>query len=155
MLQPEEISTVVSARARLDSDVLARFCLSYWLFNNAEIASRISKHSSEKFFSYCYREYRTQPRGTEPTHFRGVTGLRILNRLEDVSHGRAEWIVGFIFGATNDAKSRVAIGAALPFLELHARVLSLYDLGMPMSAKVGRLGERILNYKISWSGYDS
>ena len=142
---------VMLARARLDKDVLARFCLAYWLFYHVGVAARIAQRPSKKFFSTCRREYRTCPRGTERRHFRGKKGLDAINELERLSHGEPEWVVNFIFGAANDKKSRTAIDARMPFSKVRDRVLSLPQFGPWMAFKVADMGERVLGYKIDFS----
>lgn len=145
---------VMLARARLDREVLARFCLAYWLFYHVGVAARIAQRPSKKFFSTCRREYRTCPRGTERRHFRGKKGLEAINQLEEMSHGKPEWIVWFIYGDHTNAKARKVIGQAMPFSTVRDRVLSLPQFGPWMAFKVADMGERVLGYKIDFSDCD-
>lgn len=142
---------VMLARARLDKEVLARFCLAYWLFYHVGVAAQIAQRPSDKFFRECLKQYRVCPRGTERRHFRGVKGLECINHLEKISHNRPEWIVGFIFGNEHDKKSRTAIGSQMPFSAVRDRVLSLPQFGPWMAFKIADMGERVLGYKIDFS----
>lgn len=55
-----------------DESLLARWCLAYWMFYHAGVASKIAEAESGRFWDLCMgAEDKKWPRGTERRHFRG------------------------------------------------------------------------------------
>lgn len=67
----------------LDAPTTARWCLAYWMFYHAGVASRIAEHDGESFWAHVWAaQVNKWPRGTERRHFRGANADNAIRYLE-------------------------------------------------------------------------
>lgn len=65
-------------------DATARWCLAYWMFYHAGVASRIAEQEGESFWAMVWAaQVNKWPRGTERRHFRGANADNAIKYLEE------------------------------------------------------------------------
>jgi hypothetical protein len=141
---------VMLTNSGLHKDVLARWCLAYWMFYHCGVASKIAAQPSKEFFNKALELFDSGcPRGTERRHFRGAKARKAIRELRKLSDNHPEWIVGFVFGEINNQKARVTrTDRRMSFTDVSRRVLELPQFGPWMAFKVADMGERVLGYDV-------
>jgi len=90
---------VMLSRSELDRDQLRRWCLGYWMFYHAGVASALSEaRDGQAFWATVQRAQDLKwPRGTERRHFKGAQSQRAIDELR-VRHPDPSEAVQFVEG---------------------------------------------------------
>lgn len=82
-----------------DPDTTARWCLAFWMFYHAGVASAIAEHSGEAFWETVWKAQNDKwPRGTERRHFKAKnsqTSIAYLQGRFPMPEDAIGWLAGY------------------------------------------------------------
>jgi hypothetical protein len=129
---------VMLARSGLDRPALARWCLAYWCYYHAGVASRVA--DAPDFWGAMARADREKwPRGAERRHFRGAAAAAALDAL-----------------ARRFPRPEAAVASlpAGPAPAVMAAVRGWRGFGPCSAIKVADMLDRVLGVPVDWWGTD-
>ncbi len=143
MFVTHDLDPVYSALAMtsMPDDMLKRWCLAYWCYYTAGVASKVAEAGSDKFYDLMWLGSGLDgaekwPRGMERRYFYGRSAANLLNGLEE--YGSPEKVVD-------------AMTCHTDFLSAFDAVKSFTGFGPWMGWKVADMAERVLCYDVDFS----
>lgn len=128
--------------APLTADTAARWCVAYWLYYHAGVASRAAERTGRDFWAYLLGIVATAPRGVERRHFRGAKAVDALVWIGERFAG-PEALVDWLFGPW--------AGAGPDFVAVRARATALPMFGPWIAWKLADMGERCLGRPVAFA----
>ena len=130
---------VMLARAStvLPPDQIQRWCVAYWCFYHAGLASQASQAGGQGFWDILKSDLFQSLRGVERRHFRGKQAMEALEDLER-RYPQPEQMIEYVF-------------QTLKFSEVAKRAQEHKLFGPWIAFKMADMGERVLGFKVDFS----
>lgn len=153
LLETDELDPVYVAlhRASLPDDVVARWLVAYWCYYDTGVASYLSEHEGEMFWSLMETAAANRipaptgerwRRAKERRHFRGKAATTAVEQLEKRYGHRPEGMVEYIAGEGG------------PFASLAKRVKEHHGFGDWIAFKAGDMIERVVGVPVDFREAD-
>lgn len=135
-------------RAELSPSLLRRWCIAYWLFYHAGVASMLAEVPGHGFWDAAKElaEGGNAPRGTERRHFRGANAQTALGSLQARFPDPTHMI-------TQLPKSPLK-GSATPLPGMMEAVRRWPQFGPWIAFKVSDMADAVLGVPVSFAGYE-
>jgi hypothetical protein len=135
----------------LSPDTTARWCLAYWMFYHAGVASRIAEHEGETFWAHVWMaQVNKWPRGTERRHFKAANSDKAIKYLE-ATFPEPEDAVAHLVGY-NTFKDLVGryTGLATSFAYVAREVQSWVGFGPWIAFKIADMLDAVIGVRVDF-----
>lgn len=133
----------------LDPATKKRWCLAYWMFYHAGVASEIASKQDIFFSAASYANLAKWPRGTERRHFRADAAQKSINSLYRrflTPEKAVTWLM------TNDKPTDNLLRLPQPFVMVYNRAMEWEGFGPWISFKVCDMLDACLDTPIDFTG---